>query len=460
MNKKERDKMLGTEKISKLIAKLSIPAIAAMLVMTLYNLVDTIYVGKGVGPLAIGGLTIVFPFQMIVMALAMMVGVGAASVVSRKLGEGDHEKAYKAAGNAFTISTVFGVLITAAGFLFFDNILSVFGVTDKLMKYSSDYLSVILMGTVFITFTMSANNIVRAEGHANVAMATMLVGAVTNIILDPVFIFGFGLGVKGAALATVISQVLSCIFLLQYFMSGKSTIYIKPANLIPDFSLLKEMFSLGISAFIRQSGMSLVLIAVNNSLGFYGGEVLGNIYISVFGLVFRILSVILMPLFGLVQGFQPIAGFNYGAGNLDRVKETVKVSLRISIIIGSIGFAVLMLFPELALKIFTDSTEEINLIQYGAPVLRIAIILIPLVGLQIIGSTYFLAIGKAGPAFFLGLSRQFVCLLPFILILPLFFGLWGVFYAFPVADFLSTAITGIWLLRDVRHLQPRLSKAV
>ena len=459
MNRAQRDKMLGTEKISKLIAKLSIPAIAAMLVMTLYNLVDTIYVGKGVGPLAIGGLTIVFPFQMIVMALAMMVGVGAASVVSRKLGEGDREKAYKAAGNAFTVSIIFGLVITAAGFLFFDNILLIFGVTDTLMEYSSDYLSVILIGTVFITFTMSANNIVRAEGHANMAMITMLVGAVSNIILDPIFIFGFGMGVKGAATATVISQVLSCIFLFQYFVRGKSTIHIKPANLIPDFSLLKEIFSLGISAFIRQSGMSLVLIAVNNSLGYYGGEVLGNIYISVFGLIFRILSVILMPLFGLVQGFQPIAGFNYGAGKLERVKETVKVSLIISTIIGAAGFVILMLFPELVLRIFTDSTEEINLIQYGAPVLRIAILLIPLVGLQIIGSTYFLAIGKAGPAFFLGLSRQFICLLPFILLLPLFFGLWGVFYAFPMADFFSTAITAVWLLADIKKLNLRMNPA-
>lgn len=449
MRKQERDRMLGTEKIITLMAKLSLPAIAAMLVMTFYNLVDTIYVGQGIGTLAIGGLTIVFPFQMIVMALALMVGVGAASVVSRRLGEGDRERAYKAAGNAFTISFFFGLLITAFGFLFFDQILGLFGVTPALKQYSSDYLSVILFGTVFITFAMSSNNLVRAEGRANVAMITMIIGAVTNIILDPVFIFALGMGVKGAAAATVISQFLSCTFLLIYFLRGKSSLHIKPVHLIPDKGHIREIFSLGISAFIRQSGMSLVIIAVNNSLGYYGGAVYGDIYISVFGLIFRILQVILMPLFGLVQGFQPIAGYNYGAGNLKRVKETVKVSLFISTIVAGIGFIILMLFPDLVFRVFTDDKD---LILTGIPVLRTAIILIPLIGFQIIGSTYFLAIGKAGPAFFLGLSRQFICLLPFILVLPVFFGLWGIFSSFPVADFISTAITAIWLFSDIKKL--------
>ena len=442
--------MLGTEGIGRLLVRLSVPATVAMLAHALYNLVDTIFIGRGVGTEAIGGLTIAFPFQILVMAFAIMIGFGAASVVSRNLGSGNRERASIAAGNAIGISIVFGLLVTLFGYLFIDPILMLFGATPLLVGYARDYLSVVLSGTVFITFAMATNSIVRAEGRATVAMAAMVLGTVANIILDPVFIFGLKMGIKGAALATVISQFLSFAFLLNFFANRRSprasSLKIRLHHLKPDGSVLREEFALGVPAFVRQAGFSIILILVNNSLGRYGGD----IYISVFGLVFRILHFVLLPLMGLVQGFQPITGYNFGAGNISRVKRTVVLSITVSSILATLGFLFLVLFPGLVFSIFSNDSE---LITAGKPVLRVIILVIPLIGIQMIGSTYFQAVGKAKPALFLGLTRQFIFLLPFMIVFPLVFGLWGVFAAFPAADFLSTVVTGFWLVKDVRSLR-------
>ncbi len=445
MKHPQTDQMLGSQSIGKLLLRLSVPATVAMLVMALYNVVDTIFVGRGVGTDAIGGLTIVFPFQIIVMAFANMIGIGTASVVSRNLGSGNRDRACTAGGNAFAVSIGFGLLVTILGYTLLNPILRLFGATPVLLGYAREYLSVILAGTVFITFAMSTNHIVRAEGKATVAMLTMVLGAVANIILDPIFIFGLKMGIRGAALATVISQFLSFCFLLLFYLSGRSSLKIRPIHLKAVGGVLKEIFALGVPAFIRQGGMSLVLILVNNLLGRYGGD----IYISVFGVIFRILHFVLMPLSGLVQGFQPITGYNYGAGKIDRVKYGVRLTLLISSALAVAGFLILSLLPGPIFRIFsTDS----NLIRAGMPVLRVVVLIVPLIGIQMIGSAYFQAVGKARPAFFLGLSRQFIFLLPMMIVLPLAFGLWGVFAAFPAADFLSSLVTGLWLWKDVRNL--------
>lgn len=445
MRNQQHDKMLGTEGIGKLLVRMSVPATVAMLVHALYNLVDTIYIARGVGTEAIGGLSIAFPFQMLVMAFAMMIGMGTASVVSRNLGAGNRERAYRAAGNSFAISALFGIVVTALGYLFIDPILKLFGATPLLIGYAKDYLLVVLSGTFFITFAMSTNNIVRAEGRATVAMIVMILGAAFNIVLDPIFIFGLKMGVRGAALATVISQFLSFAFLMAFFLSGRSTLKIRLRHLKLDRSVTREIFALGIPAFIRQGGMSIVIIIMNNSLGFYGGD----IYISVFGIIFRILHFVLMPLFGLVQGFQPITGYNFGAGNIDRVKRTVRLSILASTTLAAFGFLLLILIPGPIFRIFSN---DANLVSTGIPVLRVIVMIIPFIGIQVIGASYFQAIGKAAPAFFLGLSRQFILLIPLMVVLPLVFGLWGIFAAYPAADFLSTLLTGIWLFKDVRSL--------
>jgi putative MATE family efflux protein len=407
--------------------------------------VDTIFVGRGVGTEAIGGLTIAFPFQIIVMAFAGMIGFGTASVVSRNLGSGNRDRAYTAAGNAFAVSIGFGLVATILGYALLDPILRLFGATPVLLGFARDYLSVVLAGTTFITFAMATNNVVRAEGRATVAMVTMVLGAVANMILDPIFIFGFKMGIRGAALATVIAQFLSFSFLLIFYTSGRSSLKIRLIHLKPAGSVLREIFALGVPAFVRQGGMSLVIILVNNLLGRYGGD----IYISVFGVIFRILHFVLMPLIGLVQGFQPITGYNYGAGKIDRVKYGVRLSLLAATALAALGFLLLSLLPEPIFRLFS---EDLDLIQAGTPVLRVVVLIVPFIGIQMIGSSYFQAVGKARPAFFLGLSRQFIFLLPMMIVLPLTFGLWGVFAAFPAADFLSTLVTGLWLWKDVRGL--------
>jgi putative MATE family efflux protein len=445
MKNQQHEKMLGTEGIGKLLVRMSVPATVAMLVHALYNLVDTIYIARGVGTEAIGGLSIAFPFQMLVMAFAMMIGMGTSSVVSRSLGAGNRERAYRAAGNSFAISALFGIVVTALGYLLIDPILKLFGATPLLIGYAKDYLLIVLSGTFFITFAMSTNNIVRAEGRATVAMIAMILGAAFNIVLDPIFIFGLNMGVRGAALATVISQFLSFAFLMGFFISGRSALKIQLRHLKLDRSVTREIFALGIPAFIRQGGMSIVIIIMNNSLGYYGGD----IYISVFGIIFRILHFVLMPLFGLVQGFQPITGYNFGAGNIDRVKTTVRLSILASTTLAAFGFLLLILIPGPIFHIFS---KDANLISTGIPVLRVIVMIIPFIGIQVIGASYFQAIGKAAPAFFLGLSRQFILLIPLMVVLPLVFGLWGIFAAYPAADFLSTLLTGIWLFKDVRSL--------
>ena len=445
MRRAQPEGMLGTQSIGKLLVRLSVPATVAMLVMALYNIVDTIFVGRGVGTEAIGGLTIVFPFQIIVMAFASMIGIGTASVVSRNLGSGHRERACTAAGNAFAVSAGFGLLVTILGYTLLNPILRLFGATPVLLAYARQYLSVILAGSVFITLAMAANHLVRAEGRATVAMLTMVLGAVANIILDPIFIFGLKMGIRGAAAATVISQFLSFLFLLYFYLSGRSTLKIRPIHLKPTGSVMKEIFALGVPAFIRQGGMSLILILVNNLLGRYGGDV----YIAVFGVVFRILHFVMMPLAGLVQGFQPITGYNYGAGKIGRVKHGVRLSLLISSALAVVGFLILSLLPGPIFRLFST---DLDLIQAGMPVLRVVVLIVPLLGIQMVGSAYFQAVGKARPAFFLGLSRQFIFLLPMMILLPPTFGLWGVFAAFPVADFLSSLVTGLWLWKDVRAL--------
>lgn len=450
MKSQNNETFLGTEKISSLLFKLSVPAMIAMMVTALYNLVDTIFIGQFVGPKGIGALSLAFPVQMLVMGVAGLFGFGAASVVSRSLGAGDKEKAALASGNTLFLSIVAGILTAVLGLVFMDDLLKLLGASENLMGYTREYLSVIMIGSVFITSAMASNNLIRAEGQAKMAMVTMLIGAVVNIALDPLFIIVFDMGIRGAAIATVISQFLSFAFIMWFFISGKSSLRITAKTLIPDGRLLKEIFTLGFPAFVRQGGMSLLMILVNNSLGHYGGD----IYIAAYGVINRLFMFVLMPLFGITQGFQPIAGYNYGAGNSKRVKESVWVSMKVSTIIAVAAFCLLFFLPEFFMSLFSGDEQ---LISVGVGVLQVIILLIPLISFQIIGATYFQAIGKAFPSFILGMSRQFIFLIPLVLILPEFMGIQGVIVAFPIADLASTILTTVWLLiemKALKHLKP------
>lgn len=441
----KRNQLLGETPIKNLLPKLALPGMIAMIVNALYNMVDTIFIGRFVGTDAIGGLAVSFPLQMLVGALAQLFGVGAAAVISRKLGEGKDDEAAAAAGNTMVSTLILGLVILGVGWFTVTPLLALFGATENLLIHARQYVTVLLFGVPFITFAMASNNIVRAEGQAKIAMMTMVIGTGMNLILDPIFIALLGWGIQGAAIATVISQGLSFLFLAVFLFSGKSSLDIRRRHFFPKPLILGEILSLGFPAFIRQGGMSLLAVVVNNALGHYGGD----IYISAYGIVNRLLMFLLMPLFGMVQGFQPIAGYNYGARRMDRLKEVLGLSLKVSTLYGLVVFLLLEAFPRIFAGIFTPDPE---LISVSAQFLRIALIFIPLLGIQVMGASFFQAIGKAWPALFLGLSRQILFLIPLVLGLSALFGVKGIMAAFPGADLLATLVTGTWLLVELRHL--------
>jgi putative MATE family efflux protein len=438
---------LGEEKISKLLVNLSLPATIGMMVNALYNLVDTIFVGRGVGAIAIGGLTIAFPIQMVIMAFAQMIGIGAASAISRSLGAKDLEKADYAAGNSFLCVIVLSSIIATIGLIFTEPMLRIFGSTETILPYAKDYITIILWGSIFFSFAMSANNLIRAEGNAKIAMVSMLIGAILNMILDPIFIFIFKLGIKGAALATIISQFISFLYILTYLYSGKSSLKIKLHHLKPKIHIIFEILTVGSAAFFRQVTGSVVAIVVNNSLRIFGGD----IALIIVGILHRVTMFVFMPLFGVIQGMQPIVGFNYGAKKLDRVKEAIKLSLITTIVIAIFGWLIAELFPFAIISIFTHDAE---VIEKGSNVIRIVLSMIPVIGIQIVGAALFQSLGKAVPSLILSLLRQVLLFIPLVIILPRVFnlGLLGIWLAYPAADILSVILTALFLRSELKKM--------
>ena len=438
---------LGEQKISKLLINLSVPATIGMLVNALYNLVDTIFVGRGVGALAIGGLTIAFPIQMVIMAFAQMIGIGAASAISRSLGVKDIEKADYVAGNSFLLIVILSSTIAAIGLIFTEPMLRLFGATDTILPYAKDYITIILWGSIFFSFAMSSNNLIRAEGNARVAMATMLIGAILNIILDPIFIFVFKMGVKGAALATVISKFVSFLYVLIYLYSGKSSLKVKLHHLKPKTHIIIEILTVGSAAFARHVTGSVVAIVVNNSLRIFGGDMA----LIIVGILHRVTMFVFMPLLGVTQGMQPIVGFNYGAKKLDRVKETLKLSFITTTVIATFGCLIIELFPFAIISVFTRDAE---IIEKGSTIMRIAISMIPLISIQIVGAALFQSLGKAVPSLILALLREVLLFIPLVIILPriLGLGLWGIWIAYPAADILSVVLTVLFLKSELRKI--------
>jgi putative MATE family efflux protein len=446
-NKRNIDN-LHNKRIGPLLAKLAIPATIGMLANSLYNVVDTIFIGRGIGTLAIAGVGIVFPIQMIVMASAQLVGLGSASMISRRLGEKDYEGASRVTANSFMAVTILGLVITAIALIFPDAILRLFGVTPNIYPYAREYLSTITLGFVFFPFLVSTNNLIRAEGDAKNSMIIMLLATGLNIVLDPIFIFVFGLGIRGAAYATVISQFAGFLYALIYYVRGKSCLHIKLSHFKIRWSIIKEITSLGFASFIRQVSGSVLMIIVNNSLKIYGGD----IAIAAFSVINRIAMFVTMPLFGIVAAVQPIVGYNYGAKNMSRVKEALKVSIFTTMVIGGFFFAVLLAFPGPILRVFSNDQALLSL---AANPLRILMLLFPLIGFQVIGAGFFQSIGKANPSIILSMSRQILFLIPLILLLPLAMGISGIWFSFPIADFLAILLTGFFLLRELRLMEKR-----
>ncbi|MBU4446566.1 MATE family efflux transporter [bacterium] len=443
--------MLADERVGRLLVKLSTPAMVAMFVMALYNLVDTIFVGRGIGSLAIAGITIVFPIQMLVMAIAMMLGIGGASIISRSLGAEDYEKANKTFGNVLTMVIVFGLLTASLGNIFIDDLLQLFGATGNILPFARDYAQIILIGTIFFSFSMASNNIIRSEGRAKVAMTTMLISAILNIILDPIFIFGFGWGIRGVALATVLSQMTTVLYLIYYFSTGKSSLKIHLKDFILSKKIVVETFAIGSASFIRQISGSILIIIMNNTLKVYGGD----LSIAAFGIMHRLLMFVAMPIFGIAQGLQPITGFNYGAKRFDKVKRALSLSIKSATTVGLIGAIILIVFPDKLLAVFTRDQE---LLAIGSRALRIYIFALPLFGFQVVGTTLFQSIGKARQALWLTVSRQLV-MIALILTLSRIFYLDGVWFSFPIVDFLFFFVTLAFYLPQMREFDTKMAKA-
>ncbi|MDA3958910.1 MATE family efflux transporter [Oceanispirochaeta sp.] len=448
--KHDHKRTFESESIGKLLFKMALPATIGMIVNALYNLVDTIFVGHGVGAMGIAGLTIGLPVQALIGALGMTFGTGAASIISRRLGEKRPEDAAKTAVNAFGLAFIFSMIIMAIGEIFIDPLLILFGSSETILPFAREYMRVILMGSVFLSFAMVGNNIARAEGQPKIAMLTMVIGAGLNIILDPIFIFGLNMGIRGAAIATVISQFFSFAFIMRFMMTGKSHLPLKWKYIKPDLTLMREINILGMPTLARQGGMSLLALVMNNVLKHYGGDM----GIATYGMINRLFMFTLMPIFGVVQGYQPIAGYSYGAKLVDRLREVNIKAFQTTCTMSFLSFLVLEVLAGFLIRMFTSNDE---LIRLAVPALRISSMGIGLLGLQVIGSTYFMSVGQAFPAFFLSLSRQFVFLIPLVLILPHFLGLKGIWIALPVADVLSVTLTMTWFTLSWQKTKQRLT---
>ena len=432
-----------TGSLRRLLFKFSLPSIIGMLISALYNFIDTIFVGNGVGPLAIAGLTIVLPVQIIMLAIGLMIGVGASSIISRALGRKDRELAKKAAGNAFIINLIINISLMVLAFFFIDEILLFFGASSEVLPYSRDYLSIILFGFIFFSFSLSSNYIIRAEGRPRAAMYPMIIGAVLNIILDPIFIFVLKMGVRGVAIATIISQFVTAIFIISYFTYSKSIFKPTLQMFKPEKPLVKNILLIGFPSFLMAIVDSVIFLLFNRAILYYGSD----LYIAIAGITIRIIDLIVMPIIGIAHGFSTIASFNYGARSYGRVKKVLGEAILWTTIIAIAGFIGTMFFPGQLLGIFT---EDAALVSKGIVPMRIIVIMFPALGFLIVGGSLFQAIGKPIPALINTLFRQVIFLIPAFFILPLFFGLNGVMMAWPVSDFLAFIVTGIFILREIR----------
>ncbi|MGB8454084.1 MAG: MATE family efflux transporter [Anaerocolumna sp.] len=445
----DNSKQLGEVKILKLLIKFSIPAIIGMLVNALYNVVDRVFIGNGVGYRGIAGITVAFPVMLVMMAFSMLIGIGANSLVSIRLGQNKKEEAEAIFGNAVCLLILISLVLSIAGLVFLNPLLRLLGSSNDILPYARDYLRIILLGGVFQAIGMGMNNFIRSEGNPKIAMYTMLIGALLNTILDPVFIFVFHWGMSGAAFATVLSQIVSAIWVFAYFLRGKSLLKIQYKNLRLKASVVNGILALGLAPFAMQIAASAQNLIMNTSLVTYGGD----IAISGMGIVNSIITLMIMPLFGINQGVQPIIGYNYGAKRYDRVKEAYKLAVLFATVIVVIGWSVTRLFPEQLVYLFNRKDAE--LISFGTRAIKRFMMFLPVIGFQIISANYFQAIGKPKHSALLGLSRQVLILIPALIILPKFFGLEGVISAGPLADVVSTVVTGIFIVIEMKRLDSR-----
>ncbi|WP_434297652.1 MATE family efflux transporter [Clostridium sporogenes] len=445
-NKISTAEMMEKESISKVLLKLSVPAIIAMLINAIYNIVDTMFVGMLNNTSAIAAVSIVYPLFMFIGAIGVMFGAGGASYLSRLLGEKKKEEADKTLTSTIIIGCIFSLIFTVISIIFLDKFLLMYGATETIMPYAREYGYTIVLGEIFTIGTGIMSNTIRAEGNSKYSMIATCIGGVINIILDPIFMFKFGMGIKGAAVATVISQLVSFIFLLRYYYSKKSYIKLGIKFFKPTFNMFFEILKIGIPIFVTQVLASFALGFMN-----LGAKPYGDAAVAAMGIVFRVMSIGFYIVFGIGQGFQPVAGYNYGAKNFTRLKEAVKLSIKWSIISGIVISILFIVFAEGCMLIFTRDREVINI---GIKAFRAASLLFPLFGYVNTYAVLYQALGKALGAFILSISRQGIFYIPLIFILPKFIGLEGVIFCQTAADglaFIETFIMAIWLNKSLKN---------
>ncbi|MBN2899042.1 MAG: MATE family efflux transporter [Clostridia bacterium] len=447
---------LGERPIGALLAKYSIPAVIAMLVNAIYNVVDRIFIGQYAGEAALAGLTIVFPVMMITFAFSSLIGAGGASLLAIKLGEKNEREANHVFGNTLSLGFIVTgtmVLILMANL---NGALSIFGATPEIIHYANVYLKIILMGTVFQMMGFVLNSTLRTEGKPILSMVSMIAAAVTNIILDYLFIGIFDMGVAGAAYATIAGQFVGLGILLSYYLRRKSILHPRGKDFIPEINIFIQIITIGFATFVSTVGTSVAMTFINRSLSVYGGLAA----VTSLGAINSLFTFFIMPIMGITQGMQPIIGYNYGARQLDRSISTLKYGLMIGIVFSTVIFSLLELFPRQFVGLFLENgSATVDVAVNG---LRIFIAMLPLLSINLMGVAYFQSTANGKVSMVLGMLRQFIFLLPLVLILPNYFGLNGVWMAAPIADGLAIAITGMMLLRDVKikqSVQPILSEA-
>ncbi len=437
---------LGTESIGKLLMQYAVPAIIAMTASSLYNMVDSIFIGHGVGTMAISGLALTFPLMNLAAAFGSLVGVGASTLISVRLGQKDYDTAQRVLGNVVVLNILLGVAFTVIVMAFLDPILYFFGGSDQTIGYARDYMQIILLGNAVTHLYLGLNAVLRSSGHPQKAMYATIATVVINTILDPLFIYGFGWGIRGAAIATIVAQVISLLWQFKLFSNKEELLHFHRGIFRLKRKIVFDSLAIGMSPFLMNLAACFIVILINQGLKEHGGD----LAIGAFGIVNRLVFIIVMIVMGLNQGMQPIAGYNFGAKQYHRVNRVLKLTIIFATGVTTFGFLVGMLMPDLVVSIFTSDAELIDISARG---LRIVVIFFPIIGFQMVTANFFQSIGMASKAIFLSLTRQMVVLLPCLLILPRFYGTAGVWYSMPVSDLIASLIAAamlIWQFRQFR----------
>lgn len=437
---------LGTKPIKSLLTQYAIPAIIAMTAASLYNMVDSIFIGHGVGALAISGLAITFPLMNLAAAFGSLVGVGASTLVSVKLGQKDYTTAQQILGNVVSLNLIIGIAFTFLTLLFLDPILFFFGASEATIPYARDYMVIILLGNVITHMYLGLNSVLRSAGHPQKAMIATILTVMINTLLDPLFIYTFHMGIKGAAVATILAQIISLAWLVKLFSQKKDLLHFKRGIYRLRKKLVENIIGIGLAPFFMNLASCFIVILINKGLHQYDGD----LAIGAFGIVNRIVFLFVMIVMGLNQGMQPIAGYNFGAQQFHRVNQVMKMTVVIATLITTAGFLIGELIPTMAVSIFTTDQHLTRMASTG---LQIVVLCFPIIGFQMVTSNFFQSIGMAQKAIILSLSRQVLILIPCLIILPMFWGAQGVWFSMPISDAMASLIAGAMLYKQFKQFK-------